>query len=187
MTTTTVPGLTAGTWNIDPAHSEVGFTVRHVMVSKVRGKFTGFSGTIAVADDPLQSKVDVTIDASSISTADDNRDAHLRSPDFFETDAHPNFTYTSTSVTPKGSDFVVEGDLTIKGITKSVPLTLEFNGVGPDPWGGTRAGFSATAEISRKDFGVEFNIPLEGGGVVVGDKVNVQLEIEAVQAQPAQA
>jgi polyisoprenoid-binding protein YceI len=180
MSTTIAPGLTAGTWTIDPTHSEVGFSVRHVMVSKVRGKFTGFTGTITVAEDPLASSVTASIEAATITTGDDNRDTHLRSPDFFETEAHPTWTYTSTSVKPDGSDFLVSGDLTIKGVTRQVDLKLEFNGVGADPWGGTRAGFTATTEISRKDFGVEFNIPLEGGGVVVGDKVKVELEIEAV-------
>jgi len=180
--TTATSSLSAGTWNIDPVHSEVGFTVRHMMVSKVRGRFTGFSGVITVAEDPLQSKVEATIDASSIDTGDETRDNHLRSGDFFSVEEHPNFTYRSTSVRQKGDDFEVEGELTIRGVTRSVPLSLELNGVGPDPYGGTRAGFSATTEISRKDFGIEFNIPLEGGGVVVGDKITVQLEIEAVLA-----
>jgi polyisoprenoid-binding protein YceI len=180
-TTVEVPGLVAGTWTIDPVHSEVGFVVRHLMVSKVKGKFTTFSGAITVADNPLDSKVEATIEAASISTGDDSRDGHLRTSDFFETEKHPNLEFRSTSVEPKGSDFVVAGELTIRGVTKPVVLALEFNGVGPDPWGGTRAGFSATTEISRKDFGMEFNMPLEGGGVVVGDKVQITLEIEAIK------
>jgi polyisoprenoid-binding protein YceI len=180
---TIAPGLVAGTWNIDPVHSEVGFSVRHVMISKVRGKFNAFSGSITVSDDPLQSAVNAEIDASSISTGDEQRDNHLRSADFFEADKHPSWTYASTSVEAKGSDFVVHGNLTIHGVTKPVDLSLEFNGVGADPWGGTRAGFTASTEINRKDFGLEFNIPLEGGGVVVGDKIKVELEIEAVLAQ----
>jgi polyisoprenoid-binding protein YceI len=180
-TTVVVPGLVAGTWAIDPVHSEVGFTVRHLMVSKVRGKFATYSGTITVADNPLDSKVEATIEAGSVSTGDDNRDGHLKTADFFEVEAHPNLTFTSTSVEPKGSDFVVTGDLSIRGVTKSVVLALEFNGVGPDPWGGTRAGFTAKTEISRKDFGMEFNMPLDGGGVVVSDKVQITLEIEAVK------
>jgi polyisoprenoid-binding protein YceI len=153
------------------------------MISKVRGKFNGFSGAITVADDPLQSTVTAEIDATSITTGDEQRDNHLRSADFFEVEKHPKWTYTSTSVTPKGSDYIVHGDLTIHGVTRPVELTLEFNGVGADPWGGTRAGFTASTEIARKDFNLEFNIPLEGGGVVVGDKVKVELEIEAVLAQ----
>jgi polyisoprenoid-binding protein YceI len=180
---TIAPGLVAGTWNIDPVHSEVGFSVRHVMISKVRGKFNAFSGSITVSDDPLQSAVNAEIDASSISTGDEQRDNHLRSADFFEADKHPSWTYASTSVEAEGSDFVVHGNLTIHGVTKPVDLSLEFNGVGADPWGGTRAGFTASTEINRKDFGLEFNIPLEGGGVVVGDKIKVELEIEAVLAQ----
>jgi polyisoprenoid-binding protein YceI len=180
MSTTVAPGLVAGVWTLDPVHSEVGFVVRHLMVSKVRGKFTTFSGTITVAENPLESSVEATIDASSISTGDDNRDAHLRSADFFEADKHPTLVFHSTSVAPKGSDFVLTGDLTIHGVTRPVDLTLEFNGVSPDPWGGTRAGFSAQSEISRKDFGIEFNMPLDGGGVVIGDKVQITLEVEAV-------
>ena len=176
-------GLVAGTWNIDPAHSEVGFTVRHLMVSKVRGSFKGFSGTITVADNALDSSVEASIDASTISTGEENRDGHLRSPDFFETDAHPTWTFKSTSVKQSGSDFEVAGDLTVKGVTKPVTLHMEFNGVGQDPWGGTRAGFTATTEISRKEFGVTFDVPTEGGvNVVVGDKIKVELEIEAVKA-----
>jgi polyisoprenoid-binding protein YceI len=180
---TIAPGLAAGTWNIDTAHSEVGFSVRHVMISKVRGSFHTFSGSIVVSDDPLQSTVNAEIDASSVSTGDEQRDNHLRSADFFEIEKHPQWTYASTSVETKGSDFVVHGELTIHGVTKPVDLALEFNGVGPDPWGGTRAGFTAETEISRKDFGLEFNIPLEGGGVVVSDKIKIELEIEAVLAQ----
>lgn len=181
-TSTTAAGLTAGTWNIDPVHSEVGFSVRHLMVSKVRGRFSGFSGVITVADDPLSSKVRAEIDATSISTGEEARDNHLRSSDFLEVSAYPTITYESESVRQQGSDFVVEGTLTVRGVSRSVPLTLELNGVGPDPYGGTRAGFSASAEISRKDFGVDLQMPMEGGGVVVGDKISITLEIEAVLA-----
>jgi polyisoprenoid-binding protein YceI len=179
-TATEVPGLVAGTWTLDPVHSEVGFMVRHLMVSKVRGEFATFSGVITIADNPLESSVTATIDATSIKTGDENRDAHLRSADFFEVEKYPEWTFHSTAVVPKGSDYVVTGDLTIHGVTRSVDLDLEFNGVSPDPWGGTRAGFSATTSLSRKDFGLEFNIPVDGGGVVVGDKVQINLEIEAV-------
>jgi polyisoprenoid-binding protein YceI len=173
----------AGTWAIDPVHSEVGFTVRHMMVSKVRGRFGTFSGEITAADNPLQSTVRVEVDLSSIDTNAEQRDNHLRSTDFFDIQTHPAMTYVSTGVRADGDDFVVEGDLTLKGVTRPVPLKVEFNGAGPDAYGGTRAGFSATAEISRKDFGVDFNIPLEGGGVVIGDKISIALEIEAVLQQ----
>lgn len=150
------------------------------MVSKVRGSFDTYSGTITIAEDPTQSSVEAEIDMTSINTRDESRDGHLKSPDFFEVDAHPVMTFSSTKVTGNGTDYQVTGDLTLKGSTKSVELDLEFNGVGPDPWGGTRAGFTAETEISRKDFGVDIDMPLDGGGAVVGDKIKVTLEIEAV-------
>ena len=175
-----VPGLVTGTWAVDPSHSEVGFTVRHLMVSKVRGSFKTFAGSITIAEDPLASQVEASIDAWSVDTRDENRDNHLRSSDFFEVENYPKLTFVSTAVRPRGHDYVVTGDLTIRGVTRSVDLDLEFNGVSPDPWGGTRAGFSASTEISRADFGIEFNIPMDGGGVVVGDKIKISLEVEAV-------
>ena len=176
----TTPEIPAGTWTIDASHSEVGFSVRHLMVSKVKGNFERFEGTITIGDDPLDSSVQVEVDLSSINTRDEQRDGHLRSGDFFAVDTHPKMTFVSTKVEPAGSDYRVTGDLTIKGTTKSVVLDLEFNGTHPDPWGGTRSGFSATTEISRKAFGVDFEIPMDGGGVVVGDKITVGLEVEAV-------
>lgn len=178
MTTPTIP---AGTWTIDTSHSEVGFSVRHLMVSKVKGRFEKFEGAITVAPDPLQSTVEVSVDMDSITTGEPQRDEHLRSADFFEVAANPKMTFASTGVKAVGDDYVVSGDLTIKGRTNPVELALEFNGVSPDPWGGTRAGFSASTEISRKEFGVDLELPLaDGGGVVVGDKVKVILEIEAI-------
>jgi polyisoprenoid-binding protein YceI len=182
MSTSTVeiPGLVAGTWTIDPTHSEVGFTVRHLMVSKVRGSFKTFEGTITVADNPVDSQVEARIDATSIDTRDENRDNHLRSSDFFDVEQHPQITFVSTAVRPAGRDYAVTGDLTIHGVTRSVELALEFNGVSGDPWGGVRSGFSASTEISRADFGIEFNMALDGGGVVVGDKIKIAIEIEAV-------
>jgi polyisoprenoid-binding protein YceI len=181
--TVQTPDLVSGTWKIDPVHSEVGFSVRHLMVSKVRGRFTDFEGAITIADDPLRSRVEAVIDASSIVTGDETRDNHLRSSDFFEADTHRQIKFASTSVRASGGDYEVVGDLTIKGVTRQVTLALEFNGVSPDPWGGKRAGFSASTEINRNDFGVTFNMPLEGGGVVVGDRVRINLEIEAVLQQ----
>jgi polyisoprenoid-binding protein YceI len=179
-TATTIPGYVAGTWAIDPVHSEVGFVVRHMMVSKVRGKFATFSGEIVTGQEPLGSSVSATIDLASISTGNDQRDAHIRSADFFEVETYPTMTYRSTGVRVDGDDYVLDGRLTLKGVTKDVPLRLELNGFGPDAYGGTRAGFSATAEINRRDFGVDFNAAMETGGVVVSDKVTIQLEIEAV-------
>jgi polyisoprenoid-binding protein YceI len=181
-----LPGLTAGVWKLDQSHSEVSFSVRHLMVSKVRGTFERFAGDIVVAANPLESSVRATVDVGSIDTREPNRDTHLRSDDFFGADQHPEMTFVSTDIRPRDDSFVLTGDLSIKGVTKAVDFMLEFNGVGPDPWGGTRAGFSAEAEISRNDFGVDLHMPLDGGGVVVGDKVKIVLEIEAVlQASPA--
>jgi polyisoprenoid-binding protein YceI len=179
---TEIPGYVAGTWAIDPVHSEIGFSVRHMAVSKVKGRFDKFEGTFVTAADPLASTVTVTADASSINTNQEQRDGHIKSADFFEVEKHPNLTFTSTGIKDKGGEFLLEGDLTIKGTTKPVAFTLEINGFGPDIAGGTRAGFSATAEINRHDFGVSFNGPIPGvpGGVVVSDKVNLHLEIEGI-------
>ena len=184
MTTSTeagaIPGYVAGTWEIDPVHSEVGFTARHMMVSKVRGRFTTFSGEIVLGDSPLQSSVTATIDLTSINTGNEQRDQHIRSADFFEVNKYTTMTYRSTGVRAEGDHYIVNGELTLKDVTREVPLTLELNGFGPDPFGGTRAGFTATTEINRRDFGVNFSAPMETGGVVVSDKIAIQLEIEAV-------
>ena len=174
--------LIPGTWNIDPAHSSVGFTARHLMISKVRGQFGKFSGTIEVPDDRLGAKVDATVDVTSITTGDEARDGHLRGPDFFEVDQYPTFSFVSTGLTRRGDDFALAGDLSIKGITKPVTFALDFDGVGKDPWGNTKAGFSAETEINRKDWGLEWNVALEAGGVLVGDKVKLHLDIQAVKA-----
>jgi polyisoprenoid-binding protein YceI len=181
MTTVTqIPGYVVGTWDIDASHSTVGFSVRHMMVSKVRGYFTKFSGEVVTAEDPTQSTVTATIDMDSIDTRQEQRDAHIRSADFFDVGNHTVMTFRSTEVRTDGADWTVVGDLTIKGITKPVELALEVNGFGPDAYGGTRAGFSAKTEISRKEFGVDIDMPMDGGGVVVGDKISIELEIEAV-------
>jgi polyisoprenoid-binding protein YceI len=182
MSTTEATVLSTGTWNIDPAHSSVSFSVRHLGVAKVRGKFGTFEGAITVADEPSASSVTATIDASSIETGVPDRDGHLKSPDFLDVATYPQITFQSTSVRSVGSDYEVVGDLTFHGTTKSVTLALEFNGVSPDPWGGTRAGFSASTEISRGEYGLSFNMALDGGGVMVGDKIKIELEIEAVKA-----
>jgi polyisoprenoid-binding protein YceI len=186
MTATTtasiIPGYVAGTWTIDPVHSEVGFSVRHMMVSKVRGKFTSFSGELVTGQDPSDSSVTAEIDMASIDTGNEQRDGHIRSADFFEVEAYPTMTYRSTGVRVEGGEYILDGDLTLKGITKSVPLSLELNGFGPDPYGGTRAGFTAIGEINRRDFGVNFHAALETGGAVVADKVALHLEIEAILA-----
>jgi len=179
-TTVQIPGYVVGTWDIDASHSTVGFSVRHMMVSKVRGYFRDFSGEIVTAEDPAQSSVTARINMDSIDTRQEQRDAHIRSADFFDVGNHTEMTFRSTAVATDGADWTVTGDLTIKGITKPVTLELELNGFGPDAYGGTRAGFSAKTEISRKEYGVDIDMPMDGGGVVVGDKISVELEIEAV-------
>jgi polyisoprenoid-binding protein YceI len=175
-----VPGYIAGTWDIDTVHSEVGFSVRHMMVSKVRGKFGEFSGTLVTGENPLDSSVSAEIATGSIDTGNPDRDAHVRSADFFAADEHPTMRYRSSGVREDNGGFILDGELTLKGVTKQVPLKLELGGFGPDPYGGTRAGFTASGEIRRSDFGVDFNAALETGGVVVADKVALELEIEAV-------
>jgi polyisoprenoid-binding protein YceI len=180
--TVTIPGYVAGKWSIDPIHSEVGFSVRHMMVSKVRGRFGEFSGEIVTGENPTDSSVTAEIAMSSIITGSEQRDEHIRSADFFEVESHPTMTYVSTGVRADGGDFLVEGNLTLKGVTKSVPLKLELNGFGPDAYGGTRAGFTATADINRRDFNVSFSAPMANGGAVVSDKITINLEIEAVLA-----
>jgi polyisoprenoid-binding protein YceI len=181
-TETGIPGYEAATWTIDPVHSEVGFSVRHMMVSKVRGRFTSFSGQIVTAEDPTQSSVTAEIDLSSINTGQEQRDEHIKSADFFEVETYPTMTYRSTGIKVEDGEYVLEGDLTLKGVTRTVPLKLELQGFGPDAYGGYRAGFTATGEINRRDFNVSFNAPLANGGVVVADKIQLQLEIEAVRA-----
>ncbi len=183
LTAATIPGYVAGTWTIDPVHSEVGFSARHMMVSKVRGKFTTFEGQVVTAAEPLQSSVTATIDLTTIDTGNPDRDNHIRSADFFDVDQHKTMTYRSTGVRSEGDDLFLDGELTLKGVTKPVPLRLELGGFGPDAYGGTRAGFTATGQISRSDFGVNFNAVMETGGVVVSDKIDIQLEIELVLQQ----
>jgi polyisoprenoid-binding protein YceI len=181
---TQIPGYVAGTWTIDASHSDVAFVVRHLMVSKVRGHFAEFSGKVVTAENPLDSSVEATVDLQSIDTGNEQRDGHIRSADFFDVDANRTMTFRSTGVRADGGDFLLDGELTLRGVTRPVTLRLEINGFGPDAWGGTRAGFSATGEINRRDFGVNWNAAVEGGGVVVSDKVQLALEIEAVLDTP---
>jgi polyisoprenoid-binding protein YceI len=177
-----IPGFIAGTWEIDPVHSEVSFVVRHMVVSKVRGRFERFSGTIETDEDLSRSSVNVTIDASSISTSEPNRDNHVRSADFLDVETFPNITFHSTGVRSDHGAYLVDGELTIRGVTRPVTLDVELNGFTPDPYGGTRTGFSATTEINRHDFGVSFNGPIPGtdNAMVLSDKVDLTLEVEAV-------
>jgi polyisoprenoid-binding protein YceI len=178
----TTPGYLAGTWDIDAFHSEVSFVVRHMVVSKVRGRFNTFEGTIVTAENPLDSSVQATIDATSIDTNQEQRDAHIRSADFLDTEHHPTLRFRSTAVRPAKDGYEADGELTIRGVTKPVTLALELNGFTPDLHGGTRVGFSATTEINRQDFGVSYNGPIPGAdnAMVLSDKITLNLEIEAV-------
>ena len=175
-----IPGYVAGTWTVDPVHSEVSFVVRHMMVSKVRGRFDTFSATLTTAEDPLRSSVTASVDLTSVNTGSTDRDNHIRSADFFQVEQHPTMTFQSTGVRQDDEGFLLDGDLSIRGITRPVTLRLELNGFGPDAYGGTRAGFSAVGEINRHDWGVSYNGPIPGGGVAISDKVTINLEIEGV-------
>jgi polyisoprenoid-binding protein YceI len=175
MTATAVlTGLTAGTWTIDASHSEVGFVARHLMVSKVRGTFTDVSGTVTVGEELTDSRADVTIATASVSTGAPDRDAHLRSGDFFDSETYPEMTFVSTSY--DGETLV--GDLTIKGITKQVTLDVDFGGVATDPWGNEKAAFEASTEIDRTAWGLNWNARLEKGGVLVSEKVKIVIDVQ---------
>jgi polyisoprenoid-binding protein YceI len=178
--TTATSQLSTGTWAIDPVHSAVTFAVRHLMVSKVRGAFDTFSGAITIAEDGAPA-VRAEISVDSVNTRNEQRDAHLRSADFFDVENHPVATFVSTGVRQSGEHYVVDGDFTLKGITKTVSLDLVFNGVNPGMGHGEVAGFEASAVLNRKDFGIDIDMPLETGGAVVGDKVTITLEIEAIK------
>ncbi len=176
----TIP--TAGTYLLDAAHKRVGFVARHMMVSKVRGEFAEAATTITVAEDPMRSSVTATIQATSINTAQADRDAHLRSPEFLDVEQFPTLEFRSTSVKSRdGNEFVLSGELTIKGVTRPVDLDVDFEGVGRSPFGQDIFGFSASTEIDREDFGLTWNVALETGGVLVGKKIKIEIEGEAVR------
>jgi len=183
VTSRTVNGVeypAVGTYAIDTSHTRLGFAVRHMAVSKVRGDFKDFSGTLELAEDPVDSKVSVTIQAGSVDTHDENRDNHLRTNDFFDVENHPTWTFTSTAIRPiSATEWNVDGDLTIRGVTKQVTLDATLEGVVQDPYGLHRVGFSAKTSIEREDFGVSFNGVMEAGGLVVGKKVDIEIEAEA--------
>ncbi|MGY6502190.1 MAG: YceI family protein [Acidimicrobiales bacterium] len=171
-----------GRFEIDISHSTLQFVARHLMVSKVRGRFGTYSGTIVVADDPLASSVEVTIDPSTVDTGDEGRDGHLVSADFFDVENHPTITFTSTGLRHvKGSQFEVDGELTVRGVTRSVTIPAEFEGVAGDPWGNERVGFSAQIEIDREEFGLTWNQALETGGVLVGKVVKIDIDVQGVR------
>ena len=179
ITETTLP-IAAGTWSIDPAHSAVEFTVRHLGLSKVRGRFGDFGATLTVGDDLAGTSVAAEVALASIDTNNEQRDGHLRSTDFFNLENNPTMTFASTGISGEGTDWELAGDLSINGVTRPVTFDVELNGTSGDPWGGFRVGFSAETTISRSDFGVDFEIPLGADGVVIGDKVKVALELQFV-------
>ena len=183
MANTTVPSTLTGSYSIDPAHSRIGFVARHAMVTKVRGSFNQFEGTgYFDAEHPASSKLELTIEASSIDTRNADRDAHLRGNDFFDMDNHPLIRFVSTGVEPlDGDNYRVTGDLTIKGVTKPVTFDVEFTGAAVDPFGNHRIGLEGKTTINRKDWGVNWNAALEAGGVLVSEKVTLEFEVSAIR------
>jgi polyisoprenoid-binding protein YceI len=174
-----IPGYKAGTWIVDPSHSEVSFSVRHLMISKLRGTFDSFSATIITGDNPVDTKVTASAQVASVNTNDENRDKHLRENDFFDAANHPTLEFASTAVADSGSDFKVTGDLTLRGVTKSVDFHLEFGGFATDPYGNYKMAATVTGVINREDFGLMWNTALETGGVLVGEQVTITIELQA--------
>lgn len=173
---------TTGTWVIDPSHTTIGFTVRHAMIAKVRGEFEDFSGSMTLdGANPSASTAELVAQTASIATGNADRDGHLKSPDFLDVATFPTLTFTSTGVRPDGDDFIVTGDLTLHGVTKSVDVEFELVGISQDPFGNTRIGFEGEATINRKDFGLVWNAALETGGVLVSDEVKLTLDVEAIK------
>lgn len=183
VTSRTVNGVeypAVGTYTIDPSHTRVGFVVRHMAVSKVRGSLPGVTGTLELAERPVESKISVTIDATTVDTRDENRDNHLRTNDFFDVPNHPTWTFESTAIRETSpTEWEVDGDLTIRGTTRPVTLQAEFEGVVTDPYGNHRVGFSAKGSLDRDDFGVSFGAVMEAGGLVVGKKIDIEIDTEA--------
>ncbi|OIU87966.1 YceI family protein [Microbacterium sp. AR7-10] len=178
-----IPGYRPGTWVLDPSHSEVTFSVRHMMISKVRGSFAIKNATLTAPENPLEAAVEASVDVASVDTKDEGRDTHLRSADFFDVENFPTMEFVSTGARVEDGDFFVDGDLTIRGITKPVSFEFDFGGFGTDPWGNYKAGASATTVINREDFGLTWNAALETGGVLVGKDITINLDLQgALQA-----
>ncbi|HKX76501.1 MAG TPA: YceI family protein [Acidimicrobiia bacterium] len=174
--------IPTGTWKLEPNHTTIGFVARHLMVTKVRGHFADFEGTVEIRDDLAQSSVDVTLQAASVTTGSPDRDGHLRSPDFFDVENYPDLRFTSTELERRGEDWIMRGDLTIKDITRPVELNVSFEGASTDPWGKTRLGFSAHGEVDREAWGLTWNVPLEHGGFLVSKHARLEIETQLVQA-----
>ena len=170
-----------GVWEIDPGHADIAFIGRHLMLTKVRGRFAGVAGAITVADDPSESRVDVTIDMASVDSGDARRDQHLRGPDLFDVEHHPTATFRSATVTPAGAGGTVSGDLTLRGVTRPVTLQVTYLGHARDPWGNDRVGFRAHATINREHWDLTWNMVLDTGGLVVSKDIRVEIELEAVR------
>ncbi len=174
---------TPGVFNFDPSHSHVGFSVRHLMIAKIRGRFSGVRGTLTVADDPAASTIEIEVDVASVDSRDEGRDTHLRSPDFFDVEKYPTMTFRSTSISmERGDKFRLDGELDLHGVVSPLSLEVEFDGVAQDPWGNQRLGFSATGEIDRESHGLTWNQPLETGGVLVGKQARIEIEAEFVRS-----
>ena len=171
-----------GTWNLDPAHSSIEFVARHLMVTKVRGGFGSFGGTIEIAENPTDSVVEIEVDMASVVTGSADRDGHLKSADFFDVENHPKMTFVSKSIVEKGDGYQVAGDLTVKGVTKPLTLDVEYLGVMTDPWGNAKAAFSATGEVNREEWGLTWNAPLEAGGVLISKTAKIEIEVQAAMA-----
>jgi polyisoprenoid-binding protein YceI len=181
LTTVDGTGLPARTvWTIDPGHAEVAFVGRHFMMTKVRGRFTGVSGEVRIGESMADSSVDVTIDTASVQSGNSARDEHIRSAELFDVEAFPTASYRSTAVEWSGDTGVVHGDLTLHGVTRSVPLQITFEGQVRDPWGGQRAVFAARTKVNREDFGITWNVALEAGGVLVSKEITIEIDLEAV-------
>jgi len=180
ITAETIPGYVAGTWVLDPTHSEVSFSVRHLAISKVRGTFEKFDVTVVTAENPADSTVTASVEIASVNTNQKDRDAHLKTSDFFLAEEFPTMEFVSTGISKDGDDFLLEGNLTLRGVTKAVTLKAEFGGIITDGYGQVKAGASATTKINRKDFGVNWNAALEGGGFTLGDDVTISIEAQVV-------
>ncbi|UOQ58736.1 YceI family protein [Leucobacter allii] len=183
ITADQIPGYRVGTWTIDPTHSEVGFSVRHLAISKVKGKFEQFDATFTTAENPLESSVTASAEVASVNTNQKDRDGHLRTGDFFAAEEFPQLTFVSTGAREDAGKLLVDGDLTLRGVTKPVTFDFEFGGFGEDAYGNYKAGFTATTVVKREDFGLTWNAPLEKGGVLLGSDVTITLDVQAALQQ----